>query len=448
MSRTTSRGRAAGIGLGALAAVALVASPVAAAPADDPVVLELDAASPEDLYVSVYGEFGDEDQASVLRSVPVPASGRVDFTVPAPVGVADRLSFDVFDADAAEDAESPDDLAPLALESPVDVVVPPTDEDGITTLQLTVPLDDPGLVREDGSLVDDVTVSVVGLAVAGLPDTPVDAYFELDLRPGRLAELLVVDPAPVEGYASVELGLQDVSLTAGGSIELVVPEGGVAEALGVGTLGYVDAYLYPEDDGWFSWSSSRSFDVISGEAGPLAGAVATGRSDEVLRSAAVEVAAEDELDEDDLYLESTVAADGRSALLTSSETLPGGDYSLSLVAISEDEESALSASGSAQVEAAPLVPLPEPSLEPVPEPTFVEVPVPGVTVSVTATATAPPAARAPGRQNPGLRSNTGVETATVPGLSDGQLVGLGAGLLVLGSAAGAVALRAQRRARA
>jgi len=449
MSRTTSRGRAAGIGLGALAAVALVATPVAAAPVEDPVVLELDAASPEDLYVSVYGEIGDEDQASVLQAVPLPDSGRVDLTLPAPIAVpvADDLVLDVFDAEETDDAESPDELSPLELAGGVDVVVvPPSGEGDVTTLQLTFPVDDPGFEREDGSLVDDVTVSVLGLAVAGVPGTEVDTYFQLDLRPGRLAELLVVDPAPVEGYVGVELALQDVALTAGGSIDLRVPRGGVAEALGVGELGDVEAWLYPADEGgWFARSTtSRSFDVVSGDAGPLEAAVADGTAAEVLRDAAVQVvgdSSDEDVDEEDLYLEPTVAADGRSALLTSSADLSGGDYYLQVIAYSPDYESSLSASGLLDVTAAAAEPAPVPEPSP-PAPA----PQPTPTVTVTAPAAAPPAT-APRRQNPGLRSNTGVETA-VPGLSDGQLVGLGAGLLVLGSAAGAVALRSQRRARA
>lgn len=452
MSRTTSRGRAAGIGLGALAAVALVATPVAAAPAQEPVEVALDAASPEDFYVNLYGDFGDDDQASILRSIPVPDSGRVEFTVPTPLVATDpdAVSVVLFDSEANEDAESEEDLVPLVLESTVEVEV--TEEaDGFTTVDILLPVDDPVLVPADGDPVDDVEVAVSGFSLPGLADQDVTGWFSLDLQRSGLADLLVVDPAPVTGFVDVGLELQDIALDAGGSIRLVAPEGSVGEALGLGTFGYVDAYLYPiDDDGWFAWSRTTSFDVLSGDSSPLPAAVAERRPDEVLRSAAVEASAtdaDDELDEDDLYLDTAIAEDGRSALLTSSADLPGGQYFLQLVAYSEDDENALSASGLVDVTAAPVEPAPEPEPEPS-APAPAPQPTPTVTVIAPAPAQTATATRVPARQNPGLRSNTGVETAAAPGLSDGQLVGLGAGLLLLGSAAGAVALRSQRRARA
>jgi len=457
MSRTTSRGRAAGIGLGALAAVALVASPVAAAPAEDLPTLEL-GAEPEDVQVVVYGGPADEDQGRVLDSIPVPETGNVSFSLPSPVSsgepvvtLVDPAIYEDPDFEWPEDGELPT--------LPVDVTVETVaDADGAETLLMTIPMDDPAL--ED---VDEVELNVLGLEVEGLPGALVVASTTVDLQPGRLGQLLLLDPAPVEGYSEVFLDLDEVAFQAGGQVRLDIPQDSALDVLGFGRIDYADAMAIPGEDG-FGWVASvgATSGAVAAEPESLAAAVATGRTEEGLADVAEEyelldeegatreqydVESEDELEEDPYYLEAEIDDDGRGAVLQSSAALPGGDYLLYLNVGSFDSDLTVGGISFAEVEAAPVEPAPEPEPEPS---TPAPAPQPTPTVTVTAPAPVPTATatRVPTRQNPGLRSNTGVETAAAPGLSDGQLVGLGAGLLVLGSAAGAVALRSQRRARA
>ncbi|ROP26594.1 hypothetical protein [Pseudokineococcus lusitanus] len=455
MSRTTSRGRAAGIGLGALAAVALVASPVAAAPAEDLPTIEL-GAEPEDVQVVVYGGPADEDQASVLDTIPVPESGAVSFLLPAPVLPGDPVVTLVDNAVYEDpDFEIPEDGELPTLDVDVDVV-PATTDDGFDSLLITIPQDDPALVE-----VDEVELTVTGLEVDGLPGALVVATTTVDLKPGKLGQLLIQDPAPVEGFADVFLDLDDVAFRAGDQVRLEVPTDSALDVLGLGRIDYADVMVIPGEDGQFGWfaSTRESAGALSASPDSLAAAVATGRTEDGLADVADEysvevedgatLAQDDVVDEeeDPYYLEAEVDEDGRGATLQSSTALPEGEYLLYVNVASYDSDLNVGGISFAEVAAAPVEPAPEPEPEPS-APAPAPQPTPTVTVIAPAPAQTATATRVPARQNPGLRSNTGVETAAAPGLSDGQLVGLGAGLLLLGSAAGAVALRSQRRARA
>jgi len=420
---TTRRARTAGLGgLAATTALALAAGPVAAATrpaAPELPVLALDAA-PEDVAVSVYGSPADEDQQRLFDATPVAESGRVDLALSAPVVAGEAVEVGLVDLSGFEDADEVVDLQPLDVDVDVAVV---DGEEGGTTLELTIPTDDDALLD-----VDEVQLTVTGLAVEDLPGTPAVASVTLDLQPSDLGQLLLEDPARVTGYADAAIQLDDVALQAGGSFVLLLPEESVTGALGVEDLTLLDAHLHPVDDdlGWFAAAPTGT---TPGPQGAMGAAAATGHLDEMASAAAAAAAEEPAtvaagaVDEEDFHLDAQIAEDGRSAVLTSSADLPAGDYAL-LLSVAGDLELAVTGFATVEVSAAP-VPAPTPAVT-------VAQPAP------TAAATAVPA-----RQNPGLRSNTGVEG----GGADGGLLVTGAGLVVLAAGTGALAVRTGRRGR-
>lgn len=400
MSRSTSRRRAAGIGAGALAAVVLVV-PSALARTDQ-VVLEPAEGSVTG-YISASPTTGEPDGEGVVidEAVAVPASGIVSIALTTGLsavdgevvaGLVDQEEYEAFAIGDADEAPTP-----FLEDLDVTVVV----EDGVTSVDVTVPVDDPALAD-----VDEAYLVVEGVVV-DLLATPSPVAVPLDLVPVGEA-----DPAVVETGLGFLGGLdEELELQAGEDFAVELPDEGFLRDAGVPSL-----------DGLFVLFASLEGVELEAELRGLA--VEDLLSSAIGTTDPTTLADEDGEAFEDLPL---VEADGSTATVTLSEDQPEGPYVAFFVNFSDDGADVVL---SALAEVAAARPAPTPT------PTETGAPVP----APTATATTPP------RRNPGLRSNTGVETAAVPGSTDGQLVGAGAVLLVLGGGVTAAVVRRRPRA--
>ncbi|MEJ5868811.1 hypothetical protein WDV85_13785 [Pseudokineococcus sp. 5B2Z-1] len=433
MPRTTTR-RAAATGLGALAATtALALAAPSATAATSSFVLD----PGQDVVFSAFGFPLDADQADELEATPVDMTdGTVEVQLPALAVDHGELSAVLVPADDFEEAydsgEDPRDRA-IALASDLQVAV----EEPLLTVEL--PVDDPALVDEEGAVVDDVYLLVDGLEVLEFPEAPsLEVVVPLDLAPTDEAAELVQVPAEVDAsyldaVASVD---EPVAAQVGVPFEVVLPEESSLRDLGVEDLDGLDGFLVPlatEDEEGVDLvleSFSDSFAALgaasvegaasAGEAGlarTLAeiGSGTDGDPAGVLEGATV-------LDVEDG--EDTAGAGGSTAVVKPSEDLDPGSYLMVLFPPTGDDAVGVVALGGLELAAAPA-------------------PAPAPTPTVTVTAPAP-APAAPARQNPGLRSNTGVEGGGV----DGGLVAVGAGLVAVAAVGGAAAIRTGRRGRA
>lgn len=421
MSRNTSR-RATGIGVGALAALVL-AAPSAVADTGTVVLEPLEGTVVGD--VSAYSVTEGEDFFSISDTVSVPASGEVGIELASGLaavdgevtaGLVDQEAYDRFTF--GEDSDLPD-----AFLDDLDVEV--VDDGAVTTVGVTVPLEDPSLAE-----VDEVYLVVDGVEVELLGETT-PFVVALDLFPAGED-----DPAVVQTDLTFYGELPDpLELRAGEAFTATLPEAdGLLPGAGIETLDDLAVLLFPLDD--LEELGVEPGDVLGAE--ELTGLAEAGAATDAGAGAALTALAtgdrrsvvEDEDEGEAFDGLPLVQGDGRSATVTLAEEQEAGSYGVLFIAYGDETSVVLSAE--AEVAAAAVEP------EPAPEPTETAAPAPTPTVTVTA----------PPRQNPGLRSNTGVETAAVPGLSDGQLAGLGGGLLALGTVAGVAVVRTQRRSRA
>lgn len=418
MPRTTTR-RAATTGLGVLAATTALALAAPSATADTTTTFEL-APSAEELELSLLALPDDEDlyEEDLL---PVPEDGGVSLALPdavveAGTGVqAVALSSEQFDD--FDGTTVPEEALATSEDLAVDLV------DGSVTL--TLPVADlraqPAVSDEGG----DVYVVVTGLQSSALPEEQVSTVLGLDLAPSLDADVLVLQGLLLaSGYVT-----EPLELTAGVPVELVLPENGSFGALGLNSLAADSVVLFPLDEELYD---ELPLDDASLAAMGTMRAQAQGEAEESPDPAGVAGQLADLAEDLDDVVTVEVTENGRSATVTPSAELPAGEYLLEVVLLPEgfDVESGEvpavfgSVVADASLAAAPV----EAAPAPVPAPT------------ATATATAAPAP-APVAQNPGLRSNTGVEGGGV----DGGLVAAGAGLLALAAAGGTLALRTGRR---
>jgi len=410
MSRSTSRRRAAGIGVGALAAVVLAApsalaqtetvelEPVAGSevlPVVTALPAGLDEADPEDL---------DLDD---LLVVSVPASGDVSVALAAGLSAAEgEVTAALVDVDAYETSLEEGSELPAALEGFDDLEAGVVEGD-VTSVDVTVPVDDEGLVDVDEVVLvlDGVVVDVLG--------TTTSVAVPLDLVPaGEEDPAQVVTSLTLAGEVEGPL-----ELVAGESFEVTLPDPGLLTSAGITSLDELVVVLLSGED----FADLPVDDLSAAGAGGGAGAGAL--------SALAEGDDGEEQLEEPLDGFPLVEPDGTTATVTLADDQVAGPGVIAF-AVPFGDTGVVALGAEAEVAAAAVEPAPTP------EPTATAAPVP------TPTATTPP------RRNPGLRSNTGVETAAVPGLSDGQLAGLGGGLLALGTVAGVAVVRTQRRSRA
>ncbi|MEJ5915838.1 hypothetical protein [Pseudokineococcus sp. 1T1Z-3] len=242
----------------------------------------------------------------------------------------------------------------------------------------------------DSGLVLDVTPEVAALDPDGEVVVVVDGLESSDLPGAPVTTVLPLDvvdgaaPVSLTGQlVAASLGEEPLTATAGTAFSVEVPAEGSFATLGLSTLLAEGVLLVPADD------------QLSG--GELDQEELLELTEDFLGNATVEV-----------------APGGGSATVTPSADLEAGDYLLVVSLLPEDLATLPSVTGAALVPV-DLVAAPAPPAQPAP--------------------------RDPAPQNPGLRSNTGVEGGGV----DGGLVATGAGLLVLATGAGAVALRSRRR---
>ncbi|MEJ5915839.1 hypothetical protein [Pseudokineococcus sp. 1T1Z-3] len=408
MHRTTSR-RAASTGLVALAATtALALAAPSAAAATVPVALEPPAdatfalLSPSPADEDLLEQYAEDGVLPLPEGAAAGEDGQVVLELPgsvAPLAPGVTAAFlTVEDSFAVEVGETPEN-PPLLAEG---AGLTTTTDDG----QVTVTVDAGAVETLDQDLLEDGVGALVvaGLGLVGLPDQVLTTSVLLDTEPDET----FTGPLVLQGVGVAGGFLPDpVVLEPGDDLELQLPADGLVRSLG---LDLRDAEITLVD-------LEAVLDEPAGVDDPagLAG----------LGVAGLAAVSEDETDDgsDGLVdLEVTVSGDGATASVVLPEGAEPGDYGLDVTFLDpplEDLEAGdlsgldLVASVSADVEltAAP---------EPVP------------TVTVTA---APPA------QNPGLRSNTGVEGGGV----DSRLVAGGAALLALAGGAGVLALRTRSR---
>jgi len=304
----------------------------------------------------------------------------------------------------------------------------PTVEGDLLTVVL--PTDDPQLRG-----VDDASfyLLVSDLGVEGFEDAePLKVTVPLELQSDLDGKTVPVPAAADASFLDARAVVDEpYAARAGETFGISLPGTSSLRQLGVESLDGLDGFLVPlggdgDEDGvdlvldsvyGASASAEGGEDVAAG----LLGAAGVRALPELADDGGDGTTA---LDVEEV---SAAAAEDDTATVRLADDLEAGSYLVVLFLASSRELVSVSVLGELELEAAAA-----------------PAPVPTPTVTVTApTGTAP----AP-RQNPGLRSNTGVETGTVPGLSDGQLLGLGGGLLGLGVVAGAGVLRSQRRARA
>lgn len=394
MSRSTSRRRAAGIGVGALAAVVLAAPSALAATA----TLVVDPPS-DDLFAVVTAlPAALLDGEEVTGALPVPEDGAVTVALAPGLAVPGAVEAVLLDPDEYERTLVDEEES---LPEPLPVVVTATAAGPEDEVVLDLVVDTAAAAELE---VDEAYVAVDGVQYSAFAqDTPV--VLAVDLVPAATES-----PAEAATAVTVVAPLDDVVTTEpGGRISVELPVESAVRATGVTDLEGLSAFLVSGGD-----------EPVE-DAEDLASAATGALSDLSASDVSSAAAAEPEVDLP------SVEVDGRTAVLTLSDEQPVGSSTLILAR-------PLPGGGfsSLVVVAEALVELPvEPEPTPAPPETAAPVPVPGPTATVTA----------PPRRNPGLRSNTGVETAPVPGLSDAQLVAAGAGLLLLGSGAAVMAVR-------
>ncbi|ROP26592.1 hypothetical protein [Pseudokineococcus lusitanus] len=420
MSRSTSRRRAAGIGVGALAAVVL-AAPSALAATDEVVLDPVEGSVVAEVAALSFTEDEEEGLVSLDDVVSVPASGAVSIELTAGLSAVDgEVTAGLVDAEEYDRSLYADD--PVLPEPFLDgLAVQVVEAAGVTTVEVTIPL-------EDDLLADvDETYLVVDGVVVDLLDATSPLLVALDLFPAAED-----DPAVVQTTLTFygELDDDPIEARAGEDFTVSLPPEGLLPSLGVETLDDLGVFLFPLDE--LEQLGVEPGDVLGAEelAGLGDAAAASGSADlsalsEIAEGAAGSAVEEDVDDAEPLVGFPLVEGAGTTASVTLAAEEEAGSYGVIFVAYGDTAPVVLTAE--AEVAAAAVEPAPTP------EPTATAAPVP------TPTATTPP------RQNPGLRSNTGVETAAVPGLSDGQLAGLGGGLLALGTVAGVAVVRTQRR---
>ncbi|WP_299036664.1 hypothetical protein [uncultured Pseudokineococcus sp.] len=422
MPRTTTR-RVASTGLGALAATtALALAAPSALAATSSFVLD----PGQDVAFSAFGLPLDRDQANELDATPVDLAagdGTVTVDLPDRAVSADAAAALVTMEDYEDALEVGEVPQPLTLAEELE----PKVTDGLLTVVL--PAADDALTN-----VDDVFLLVTGLEVEGFADAPsFEVTVPLDLKPtGDAAELVrtpaAVDASALEAFTFVE---EPVAARAGEPFQVVLPEDSSLRGLGVETLEGLDGFLLPlgddDEEGDLVLESSSAASVVAEAVeGTSASSAATGTA-RVLED--LEADLEGSASEGDGAEGDVVALDledyagdpetgERSATVRPSEDLRPGSYLMVLFVPSSDDSVSMVAVGELVLEAAAVAPVPTP------------------TVTVTAPAPAP-------AQNPGLRSNTGVEGGGV----DGGLVAAGAALLAVAAGAGAAALRTGRRGR-
>ncbi|MEJ5944581.1 hypothetical protein WDZ17_04655 [Pseudokineococcus basanitobsidens] len=430
MRRTTTR-RAASTGLGALAATtALALAAPSASAATSEIVLDPAA---EEVFLSLSAYPTSSDLQESADYAPVPTSGEVTIALPSLARASGDLSAGVYELDAYEQAAGDDDLEPIATTetAPDDFTVAPG-EDGASSVDVVLPVE-----LFDDLQVDEVVVLVDGVQVDGFTEGPV-LDFAVEATPSASSGRDDVVPLELAADLFAVAALEDtLEATAGAPFDLALPEESSFTALGVTSLEDAALSLYPLGDGDdFAWVSEVGTDAGAAVAASPSGAAAAAALAEgadavtaVEAAAAAPVAATDadDIDYEDLEPDVEVSDDGRTAQVTPSADLPEGDYLLELLLPSTTDDAVLTVVFG-DVELAAAAPEPTPT---------VTVTQPAPTTTVTA---------APPRQNPGLRSNTGVEDAA-PGLPDGGLVLLGSGMLAVAGATGAAAARSSRRAR-
>ncbi|NNH24352.1 hypothetical protein HLB09_14910, partial [Pseudokineococcus marinus] len=409
MPRTTTR-RAATTGLGALAATtALALAAPSALAASDPYVLD----PGQDVIFTASGFPVDEDQYETLDATPVDlaSDGTVTVQLPersvpvAPVAelVEAEKYWDALDAGVPPEA--------VALAQPL---VPAVDDGGLLTVVL--PGDDAALAD-----VDDAVLLLSGFAVEGFPDSPpLEVDVPLDLVPTEDAADLVSVPAQVDAsYLDATAALETpYAATAGETFEVLLPETSTLRRLGVDSLEELDGFLVPMDeegdgvdlvlDSVFSASSADAGSGADGFLGVVGARAVAELAGDVAEGAAGEESAETGATLD--VAEQDFTDEGSVATVRASDHLDEGSYYMVLFLSSADYTVTVTTVGQLDVEAP----------APAPTPT-VTVTQPGPTATVTT---------APVQQNPGLRSNTGVEGG---GPSTG-LLAAGAGLLALAAA--------------
>ncbi|WP_298989250.1 hypothetical protein [uncultured Pseudokineococcus sp.] len=424
MPRTTTR-RAAATGLGALAATtALALAAPSATAASSAFVLD----PGQDVAFSAFGTPLDVDQADELDATPVDllVDGRVVVDLPDLAVDHGTVEAVLVPVEAFEDAyESGADprLDKVDLRADLEPQV-----DG-TVLTVDLPADDPALVD-----VDDVYLLVDGLEVLEFPEAPsFEVLVPLDLDPTERAADLVRSPARVDAtyldaVASVD---EPVAAQVGETFEVVLPGGSSLRELGVADLDGLDGFVIPlttegDDDGvdLELESLADSFAVLGAEGPDEVGTASGADLAQALAEAAGEHSAGSLGGATALAVEDGDESEDATATVRASEDLEPGTYLMVLFPPTTDDAVSVVALGELELAAAPA-------------------PAPAPTPTVTVTAPAP-APAAPSGQNPGLRSNTGVEG----GGADGGLVAVGAGLLAVATVGGAAALRTGRRGRA
>ncbi len=419
---------------GAPAAIAApIAAPVLTVPLDPPDVMVL-------LLPTENLEGLEETPAEdwVPSAVTVQWEGSVTVELPEPLdaGTAPLVTLEI---------GHEEDPAPLVTYSSDPATTDPAAPDPLAVTPLGDGAYDIAMPADDGAS-GDVAVLTVGDVVAeeatGIEVLPVSYLLRLDadadasrtLAPQVLALSSPSCPLNTGGDCS------GYEVTAGGTLELTVPERSRLRALGLGTLTGLQATLESLDEE--SWSdepadvdestavlaAAAAYTEVPALAGLPAGSAPTGAGAAPAFTASVLPAAVAAAEPVGGVLE---PAQVRSLEVDSTEpyratvTVPAdtaaGSYVLGLTEVDPDTGSASVTVLVLEVAAAPVAPPPAPE--------------------AVAPVTAAPVL------NPGLRSNTGVVAAPAVGTSSGGsgTVAVGAGLLLLSGVGGVAVARSRRR---